>query len=778
MTVSKYIYTPTTVSGIQALYNNPDNPPGFLNTTQLTQQYKILSDRYIGDTLELPYKYKALELAPSELAISSSIIYTIDKLNENFAYLCSRSVIASNILPSGFEGYYSNTGGTNGLPIFKAVGTGTTLTVPPTAFDTAGALSVDTNTPKLSATSGGNNLNDLISGVWLRDNSLISIENADYENFHYGFLASRDQITVVKMSANPIDQTSPSYGPDGHPDATGGWRVLDQFKFVENLPSDKNKLYFTNIKSVKKDHKKYIYVLDSGNPRTGVVNVSDSSQRGVIYKYDVSGYIEPKTDYTIEQRQLKLVLKLGDMNAVTNVSDVVNPVAFTIDEQENIIIYDEHDFTFKVFDKNNNFVAKHPKRNMFFRGASGTEKTYIGVQDLHYDIQTKTYYVLSSSGIIHTMDVNFNVLEQIVLEKGTSNQTANYNPYDQQHPYYNVNSTGDPSRERFISLKFSENESNSWYIMSDRRVIKRFKSRNKINVATYNFLDVGIGLSVTSTGLLGWRAKLQFIDILQDAKTVTRQYTNPDGEIINILDENRSYTYDQIYIYTDFINLRESSNLLTDIETNNRFILNMKERVTLKSCLTQPFFDIYNISAPVKTKEYTSDIVYNKMFYKIIRNHDEFIKRLSFRLTANYTPTGELVYVDTKYLQEHEHRSLLQSDESNEMFVGINEYLSTSVLNRIIKNIYQLQLSILKILQTHKNNKWPVDDMHIAAEPYLYTNGDQFTDIDGIPYKGYYYIREQPGGDIPIIGRFDEDGLQLTDGSPSTDRYLTIISTG
>lgn len=778
MTTSKYIYTPTTVSGIQAIYNDPDATDGYITPIQLTNHYNILPDRYISDKLELPYNYKEIELAPSELAVSSSIYLTFDRLNYNFAYLCSRASIASNILPSGFKGFYSNTGGTNALPIFKHIDN--TLCVPPTAFD-AGAVAIDSQTPKLSATVNGSSLNDIVSGVWLRDNSLISIEQAEFENFHYGFLASQTDITVVKMSSRPENQDAPQFGPDGHPDATNGWRVLDKFRYVENLPSDKNKLYFNNIKRVKKDHKKHIYVLDSGEPRTGVVNVSDSSQRGMLYKYDVSGYLDTSTDYTIQQRQLSLMSKIGDMNTVTNVSDVVNPVAFTVDDQENIILYDEHDYTFKKFDKNNNFISKHPKRNMFFRGAAGAEKTYIGVQDMHYDSHTKQYYVLSSVGIVNIMDDNFKTLQQLVIEKGTSNQTSTYNPYDHDHPYYNVNGTGDPSKETFLSFCFSENENNSLYILTDRRVIKRFKSRNKSNVATFNFLDVGIGLSVQPTGTLGYRAKLLFMDIAQEARTVTKRYTNAEGEIISILDEDRSYTYDQIYIYTDFIQLRESTNLLRDVKTNNIHILNIQERVTNRSCLTQHNFSLYDISTNnvgVSTREYTSDLVYNKLIYKMLRNHDEFINRLHYRLTANYSPTGELVYVNQKYLQEHEHRSLQYDHNVRDYFVGINEYFSTGVINRVIKNIYDLQLKILKLLGTYENNKWPIDDMNIAVEPYLYTNGDEFTDIDSTKYIGYYYIREQPGGDVFVMGRFDEDGVQLTDGAPSTDRYLTKITTG
>lgn len=775
----QYIYKPTTVKGIQALYTNPEQPPGFTISSKLPESYDIQNDRYISDVLILPNDYTDIKITPSELVLSTSIGKAIDKLNENFAFLCSRCTLASNVLPSNFRGYYTNDGGSVGLPTFRQ-NSDNTLVVPPTAYNNAGALALDSQTPKLSATANGSDLNSLVSGAWVRDNSLISVDSAQFENFHYGFLASTTSITVVKMSNIPTDQTEPEFGIDGNPSGKNGWVVLDKITNVEQLPSDKNKLYFNNITKVKKDGKKYIYVLDSGNDRPGVNAVSTSSRRGVLYKYDVTGYIDNNVEYTTQERKLKLVNRLGDLNTVTNVSDVVDPVVFTVDQEQNVIIYDEHDYTFKIFDRYNNFIKKYPKRNIFFRGAAGSEKTYIGAQDLHYDSKSEQYYLLSKIGILIIMDKNFKVLKQLVIPKGTSNQTTKFSPYDEEHPYYQVNQTGDPQNEIFLSLLFSENENNTFFIVTDRRIIKRFKSRDENNVAVFNLLDVNIGLNVQPTGTLGWRAKLQFVDLVQEANIVTKQFTNSDGEIAYVIDDNRSYTYDQFYVYTDFINLRQSANLKRDIYTNNKFILNIQERETLKSCLTQNSFPVYNINETnsISIREYTSDIVYNKLFYKMISNHIELIKRISYRLTANYTSTGELVFNKIKYLLEHEHRGIQITTDDMNVYVGINEYISPGTINRSLKYIHDIQSKILNVLQTHKNNTWPIDNLNVAVEPFLYTNGDEFVDIDGQRYEGYYYIREQSGGDIYVTGRKDTDGLQLDDGSPSTNRYLTQIETG
>ena len=92
--------------------------------------------------------------------------------------------------------------------------------------------------------------------------------------------------------------------------------------------------------------------------------------------------------------------------------------------------------------------------------------------------------------------------------------------------------------------------------------------------------------------------------------------------------------------------------------------------------------------------------------------------------------------------------------------------------------MYNIQEQILNNLQTVKMNTWPVEDVNIPVEPYLYTDGSTYEDIDSIPYVGYYYIMSQTGGDIAVSGRTVADGHVTATGSPATDRYLTPITTG
>jgi hypothetical protein len=111
------------------------------------------------------------------------------------------------------------------------------------------------------------------------------------------------------------------------------------------------------------------------------------------------------------------------------------------------------------------------------------------------------------------------------------------------------------------------------------------------------------------------------------------------------------------------------------------------------------------------------------------------------------------------------------------MYVGINEYFSSAVLNRCFQQLYTIQKDIMKMLETKHLTTWPLPSLDVPIEPYFHTYGTEYNDIDGKPYTGFYYVREQPTGDIYVQGRNEADGTTLLDGSPTTDRYLNTIVT-
>ena len=144
-------------------------------------------------------------------------------------------------------------------------------------------------------------------------------------------------------------------------------------------------------------------------------------------------------------------------------------------------------------------------------------------------------------------------------------------------------------------------------------------------------------------------------------------------------------------------------------------------------------------------------------------------------MLAKHTPTGQLVYKQRGYLEEHDYRSLIITEQQQlNMKIGINEYFSSGVINRCFEQLYEIQKNILKILKTVHTTTWPLADLDVPVEPFLYTNGEQYNDIDDKPYIGFYHIQEQPTGDIYVQGRTPEDGNVSFDGSPTSDRYLSV----
>lgn len=772
MQQQKYIYPPVTVSGIQALYNTPELDDGYTTPSAQTDRYGLMLDRVVSDVIKLPNNIQEATISPNELSTSTSIYNIINKLHENYIYLYTRSYIYSNKLPTRYMGYYSHDG--TGLPFFVEHKELDTAQIPVTAYINIDP-DIDNSAPELSGTVNGHLLNELIDGTWVRDNSLIDVTSVKTmgENYHYGFLCSKNTLTIVKMSSNPEHQVV-DYGNTTKPTGSKGWVVVDNYNYVQDIPTGKNSIKYNNITRVKCDNKKNIYILDSGNDNPGINNISNESTRATIYRYDVSGIINENIDNTIKKNKRDLTLMIGDMNKKSNNSDILTPKAFTIDSKDNIIIYDESDYAFKVFDSNGNYIDKYSKRNILFSGTAGTEKQYVGVKDIHFDTHNNELYILTEIGYILKLDDKYNLIARTTIDKQDSNQSENITSLDLTGDYFKVNYPGHKNNEEFLRLEFSKNNNNIFYILTTNRLIKRFKSRLTENIGTFNLLDSSIGMLTQPNEFTSIRPKLKFLSILQDANIYTKEYINDENEVSVVIDTDRTYTYDQLYMYMDFIDVKRSTRLQETLINRNN-ILSFEERENIKSCLSDDSYVVYDISDTnsITHKEYTSDMVYNKIVHKLLANHIKLIEKITYNFTGKYTPTGSLILDELNYLNEKMYRELIKVIDTR-YYIGTNEYMTSSIVNRCFSKIYQIQESILRVLQLNITNSWPVRENDTTVEPYLFTNGNMFNDVNGLPYIGYYFTFELVNGNTqPIAGRNVYDGAN-TDGQPSFDRYLTI----
>ena len=142
----------------------------------------------------------------------------------------------SNVLPGNYVGYYTHDGNSPGAPIFQSPDN---KVIPLTSYSLAGIVEIDEQAPSLSGTVDGEYLNELTTGTWIRDNTAVMTEYTDVqsENYHYGFLGSKQNITVVKMSNTPVNQLRPVADADGNYSGSQGWVVLDKYGTTESFPS-------------------------------------------------------------------------------------------------------------------------------------------------------------------------------------------------------------------------------------------------------------------------------------------------------------------------------------------------------------------------------------------------------------------------------------------------------------------------------------------------------------------------------------------------------------
>ena len=63
-------------------------------------QYNIIFDRFLGKPIELPYaNFDSIKIQPNDIATSTVINHSLEKLYTNFLYLYKCSRVASNVIP-------------------------------------------------------------------------------------------------------------------------------------------------------------------------------------------------------------------------------------------------------------------------------------------------------------------------------------------------------------------------------------------------------------------------------------------------------------------------------------------------------------------------------------------------------------------------------------------------------------------------------------------------------------------------------------------------------
>jgi len=151
-----------------------------------------------------------------------------------------------------------------------------------------------------------------------------------------------------------------------------------------------------------------------------------------------------------------------------------------------------------------------------------------------------------------------------------------------------------------------------------------------------------------------------------------------------------------------FVSLKATdgdNNILYSKNNDTAIFTSFYDNANLYDILTIPDFDVYDLEEiKLKEQENVQSWVLNKTFSKMILNHmrlrDQIIGKFVYILDAR----GNLVFNFNRYLTETE-KDTINYQSNITSFVGKNEIIQNSVLNRCLVTVHKFQASILEVLR-------------------------------------------------------------------------------
>jgi hypothetical protein len=215
---------------------------------------------------------------------------------------------------------------------------------------------------------------------------------------------------------------------------------------------------------------------------------------------------------------------------------------------------------------------------------------------------------------------------------------------------------------RFNRMAISEQDSNIFYLTTNVTVYKKFFSRPEETISVF-FRDDYVN-TFSNNG-----------------------YYNFDMEVYDIyIVGNDEKNYDDMFLF------------------GNGFISHFKEYTIYDMLLQKKNLLYYNIEKlKFEKNEYVQSFVLNKEFFKIYFNILQLTNHLKGRFLFEYDKYGNLKNRDIVYLFDEEINSL-KVNIKYDSFFNDNELLNPNLINRLIKDVYRLQLNMLNITTARSIN--------------------------------------------------------------------------
>lgn len=546
----------------------------------ISDNFKL--DRYLGNTLILPYTFEEVRIKSNELCVADNINASLFKLHHNFLYLNAQTKIASNNFPARYRGYIASTKitGSSGVDWYSTSTATNYLSTQLSAYGDG-------------TTSNSTVLSGIVDGAFT--------QSLGTKSSYVGFVAN--SASLIAIQSNDVDQDA--------------FVRLN----VRNI-EDSTALSFTEIRSLAINSNKNLFVVDDV----------------LVHKFDVRGVL---TDNPATSAIGRFLIKTigGISKNIFDKDKFKLPVAVDIGKDDKVYILDKGDGGYKVFDKDLNWLSTSSKTGDF-----SDQLLRSPVTDISVDIETEDVYILSENGIILQYDVDgFLIGTHTLLDSIATD-------------------------EKFKKIAHSRIDDNIVYVLTDKTLFKKFKSKLTKSIGAFRLESKNIN-----------NGRLSFIDVM-DTDNVEYDYVFMGGE-----------------------------NVFTNVDSDVGAIFKFDEKTNFKTISRDSYkTDIFTLSAiSVNNTEYVTSWTINKSIHKLVYNHLIFRDSIFGKYIGKYDGFGRSEYVDVDYLLDTD-KNLFGFITGTDQFIGINEVVLSQTLNRTLEQIFDLQADMLEMCNEKYTNVFPL----------------------------------------------------------------------
>lgn len=223
--------------------------------------------------------------------------------------------------------------------------------------------------------------------------------------------------------------------------------------------------------------------------------------------------------------------------------------------------------------------------------------------------------------------------------------------------------------ETYKKIYFSLENDNIMYIVTDKNVYKKYASRPESFIGRFKLNERQVGPLESSRSI-------------SDMTIFQTYVTNGDQRMQK----------DEILLFENYNNTIYK--FLEDSGFENSFESSVDDKLL-------SFDDV-----KIESEENIDSIVYNKAFYKLLYNNFILLENISRKFATYYDDKGISQYVGFRYLNSDE-LNLLIYELSLDNYISSNELIVSDTINRCLKLVLDLQMTILSNMREKSINVYP-----------------------------------------------------------------------